>query len=149
VGALRGANVLGNTISGNGQDGLLLFDLRESLVRGNRASGNKDGIDFYGGQKGSRRNQLVGNSATQNAHAGIWVRGDSPNKGADDNVISNNVTGRNGRAGGILVEGSAIRNKLRDNTANGNKGRGITAVSGTIDAGGNRARGNKRSPQCV
>ena len=55
----------------------------------------------------------------------------------------------NGRDGGIAIQGSASRNKLRGNTANANKGSGIVAIGGTIDAGGNRARGNRRSPQCA
>jgi parallel beta-helix repeat protein len=158
VGASRKARVLGNEISGNGEVGLLLFDLSESMARGNRARANGTGIVLYagqagvaqfGGKHGASRNQLVANVATKNGRAGIEVRGDGGNDRADDNLLSGNVASGNGRDGGIVVEGSATRNRLRGNTANANGGHGITAVRGTIDAGGNRARGNRRPPQCV
>jgi parallel beta-helix repeat protein len=158
VGALRGARVLGNTVTGNGDDGLFLFDLRNSVARGNRATGNFTGIHLYGGQggvaqyggkHGASGNRLIGNSATRNSHAGIWVKGDDRRDSVDDNLISRNVASRNGRAGGIAIQASATGNRLHGNTANANAGHGITAVRGTIDAGGNRARGNRRNPQCV
>ncbi|OLC05108.1 MAG: hypothetical protein AUI15_00180 [Actinobacteria bacterium 13_2_20CM_2_66_6] len=158
VGALRGARVLGNAVTGNGDDGLFLFDLRDSVVRGNRASANFTGIHLYGGQggvaqyggkHGASGNRLIGNSATRNSHAGIWVKGDDHRDRVDDNLISRNVASRNGRAGGIAIQASATGNRLHGNTANANAGHGITAVRGTIDAGGNHARGNRRNPQCV
>jgi parallel beta-helix repeat protein len=158
VGALRGARVLGNAVSGNGDDGLFLFDLRDSVARGNRASDNFTGIHLYGGQggvaqfggrHGSRNNQLLANLAIDNAHAGIWVKGDNRKEAVVRNLISRNVASRNGRAGGIVVEGSVAANKLGGNTANANAGHGIAAANGTIDGGGNRARGNRRTPQCV
>jgi parallel beta-helix repeat protein len=158
VGALRGARVVGNTISENGDDGLFLFDLRDSVARGNRASGNFTGIHLYGGQggvaqyggkHGSSHNRLLGNRAINNAHAGIWVKGDNRKDAVNRNLISDNVASRNGHAGGILLEGSVAANRLHGNTANANAGHGIDAARGTIDAGGNRARGNRRRPQCV
>jgi parallel beta-helix repeat protein len=158
VGALRGARVLRNVASGNGDDGLFLFDLGNSLVRGNRASGNFTGLHLYGGQggvaqfggkHGAKGNRLIGNSATGNAHAGIWVKGDDRGDSVDNNLISGNVASRNGRTGGIAVQASATGNRLHGNTANTNAGHGITAVRGTIDAGGNHARGNRRKPQCI
>jgi parallel beta-helix repeat protein len=158
VGASSKLRVLGNSVSGNGEVGLLLFDLAGGLVRGNRASGNPDGIVLYagqagvaqyGGKHGAMNNQLIGNSATKNAGAGILVRGDGGKDVASANLLSGNIANSNGRDGGIVFEGSATGNKLRGNTANANKGHGIVALRGTIDAGGNRARGNKRTPQCV
>ncbi|HEV2713522.1 MAG TPA: right-handed parallel beta-helix repeat-containing protein [Gaiellaceae bacterium] len=158
VGASRKARVLGNNVSGNAEVGLLLFDLRESLARGNRARGNGTGIVLYagqagiaqfGGKHGASRNRLVANIATKNDRVGIRVRGDGGKDRADNNLLSRNVANSNGRDGGIVVEGSATGNKLRGNTANANAGHGITAVRRTIDAGGNRARRNRRPPQCV
>jgi parallel beta-helix repeat protein len=158
VGASSNLRVFDNTVSSNGEVGLLLFDLRGSVARGNRASGNPNGIVLYGGQAGvagfggkhgAMHNQLVGNTTTKNTRAGILVRGDGGKDVAEDNLLSANVASSNGRDGGIVIEGSATGNKLRGNTANGNRGRGITAIRGTIDAGGNRAHGNRRSPQCV
>jgi parallel beta-helix repeat protein len=158
VGALRGARVLGNAVSGNGDDGLFLFDLRNSVARGNRATGNFTGIHLYGGQggvaqyggkHGSRNNRLLANRAVGNAHAGIWVRGDNRKEAVIGNFISGNVASRNGSAGGILVEGSVAGNRLRGNAANANRGHGIAAARGTIDGGRNKARGNRRDPQCI
>jgi parallel beta-helix repeat protein len=158
VGASNHLHVLGNRVSGNGESGLLLFDLTSSLVRGNQASGNPTGIVLYGGQSGyagfggkhgATHNQLVANNATKNARSGIFVRGDGGKDVASNNLLSRNVANGNGRDGGIVLQGSASGNKLRDNTANANAGHGITATPGTIDAGGNRAHGNHRSPQCV
>jgi parallel beta-helix repeat protein len=158
VGALHGARLVGNVASGNADDGLFLFDLRDSLVRGNRASDNFTGLHLYGGQggvaqfggkHGASGNRLMGNSATRNSHAGIWVKGDDRKDSVDENLVAGNLTDRNGRAGGIAVQASARGNRLRGNRANANSGHGITAVLGTIDGGGNRARGNRRNPQCV
>ena len=158
VGASRKARVLGNEVSGNGDVGLLLFDLDQSVARGNRARGNGTGIVLYagqagiaqfGGKHGAERDQLVANIATRNVRAGIRVRGDGGKDRADNNVLSRNIANTNGRDGGIVLEGSATGNRLRGNTANANAGHGITAIRGTIDAGGNRARGNRRRPQCV
>ena len=158
VGASSNLRVLGNSVSGNAEVGLLLFDLTRGLVRGNLVSGNGAGIVLYGGQAGvaqfggkhgAMNNQLIANTATKNARVGILVRGDGGKELANDNLLSANVANGNGRDGGIVIQGKAIGNKLGGNTANVNKGRGITAIRGTIDAGGNRARGNKHSPQCV
>jgi parallel beta-helix repeat protein len=158
AGASSNLRVLGNTVSADGEVGLLLFDLSGALVRSNSASGNPNGIVLYGGQAGvaqyggkhsATHNQLVGNTATKNTRVGILVRGDGGKDVANDNLLSANVANGNGRDGGIAIQGSASRNKLRGNTANVNKGSGILAIGGTIDAGGNRARGNRRSPQCV
>ena len=158
VGALRGARVLGNVASRNGDDGLFLFDLSNSLVRSNRASGNFTGLHLYGGQggvaqfggkHGASGNRLIGNRAVGNAHAGIWIKGDDRRDSVDDNLVSGNLADQNGRAGGIAVQASALGNRLRSNRANANSGHGIVTVRGTIDGGGNRARGNRRNPQCV
>jgi parallel beta-helix repeat protein len=158
VGASRGARVLGNTVSGNRDVGLLLFDLEDSVARGNKASDNGNGIVLYGGQAGvagfggkhgARHNRLLGNTAEGNSLAGILVRGDSRRESVDRNLLAGNVANRNGSKGGILIAGNAKGNRLRRNTANANAGHGIVAVRGTIDGGGNRARGNRRKPQCV
>jgi parallel beta-helix repeat protein len=158
VGASRGVRVLRNTVSGNGQAGLLLFDLRNSVARGNHATTNGNGIVLYGGQAGvaqfggkhgARGNRLVGNTANENRRAGIWVKGDSRKDFVDRNHIAGNVANDNGRLGGIVVSGVARANTLGRNTANANAGRGITVVRGTIDGGGNRAHRNHGRPQCV
>jgi parallel beta-helix repeat protein len=158
VGAVRGARVQANLVYGNGDDGLFLFDLQASVVRGNRATGNYTGIHLYGGlggvagfggKKGPSNDRLVGNTSTGNKYAGIWVKGDNHKFEAEHNVLSGNKANGNGRAGGIVVQGSVSANRLQGNTANANTGHGIAAAHGSIDGGGNRARSNRRRPQCV
>jgi parallel beta-helix repeat protein len=158
VGALRRARVLGNTATRNGDDGLFLFDLRDSLARGNRANGNYTGVHLYGGQggvaqfggkRGAAHNRLVRNTATKNRYAGIWVKGDDRRDEVRANLLSGNAANGNGRAGGVVVQGSVAANTLRGNTANANAGHGIAAAHGAVDGGGNRARRNHRRPQCV
>jgi parallel beta-helix repeat protein len=158
VGALRRARVLSNTSTGNGDDGLFLFDLRYSLVRGNHVSRNYTGIHLYGGlggvaqfggKRGPAHNRLVANTSTDNKYAGIWVKGDNRKFEVEHNLLSRDKANGNGRAGGIVVQGSVSANRLQGNTANANAGRGIAAARGAIDGGGNRARDNRRRPQCV
>ena len=126
AGASSNLRVLGNTLSGNGEVGLLLFDLTGGLARDNRASGSPTGIVLYGGhagvagfagKHGATNNQLVGNRAFENSGTGILVRGDGGKDVANDNLLSGNVASGNGRDGGIVIEGSAIGNRLRGNTA--------------------------------
>jgi len=158
VGALRRARVLSNTSTGNGDDGLFLFDLQYSLVRGNHVSRNYTGIHLYGGlggvaqfggKRGPAHNRLVANTSTSNKYAGIWVKGDNRKFEVQHNLLSRDKANGNGRAGGIVVQGSVSANRLQGNTANANAGRGIAAARGAIDGGGNRARDNRRRPQCV
>jgi hypothetical protein len=61
-------------------------------------------------------------------------------------VVSANVANYNGSDGfEIRVAGTTVTR----NTANFNGDLGIDAVPGTIDGGGNRARGNGNPAQCV
>jgi parallel beta-helix repeat protein len=119
VGALRQARVLRNTVATNGKDGLLMFDLASSVIQGNQATTNANGIVLDGGQHGSKLNRLLGNVAMKN------------------------------RGEGIVLSGAVRRNTLARNAANANSGRGIDAAAGSIDGGGNRARGNRHAPQCI
>ena len=77
------------------------------------------------------------------------MKGDNRKFEVEHNRLSRNKANANGRAGGIVVQGSVSANRLQSNTANANAGRGIAAVRGAIDGGGNRARDNRRRPQCV
>ena len=174
VGAISGARIEGNTLTGNGESGLFMFDLHNSRVSANRASGNEVGIDLEGGQNGSSGNRLVNNNTSRN-NAGLVVAG-----GANDNVIVGNVStsnqGRPDEGGGIVlvaVTGNTVRgnvaNRNRDvgigvfedqpgdstgnvltrNVANFNRNHGMSAVDGTIDGGGNIAHGNTPPPNCI
>ena len=83
VGAVSGAQIEGNTLTGNGDTGLFMFDLLNSRVSANHAGGNGVGIDLEGGQNGSTGNRIANNDTSQNVHAGFVVGG-----GANDNQLS-------------------------------------------------------------
>ena len=174
AGSAKGLHVTGNSAKGN-DTGLFFFDLHDSLINLNRATGNNEGLDLTGGQFGSDGNRVTGNTANRNRSAGIGIA-----TGADDNIVNGNVANENkgpiGKGGGIYVEastgnqllgntasgnldtgigvfedkaGDATGNSLKGNTASRNKGHGIDAVTGSIDGGGNHAAGNWLQPQCV
>jgi parallel beta-helix repeat protein len=173
LGSASRARMIANSAKGN-DTGFLFFDLHDSLISLNSASGNRDGIDLTGGQFGSDGNRVIGNSASRNSATGIALV-----EGANDNVVTGNVANANqgpvGEGGGIVVAastgnqllanlananldsgiaffeespGDAAGNSLRGNIANRNQNHGIDAVPGPIDGGGNRATGNVVPPQC-
>jgi parallel beta-helix repeat protein len=174
VGAVSGARIEANTLTGNGESGLFMFDLHNSRVSANRASGNGVGIDLEGGQHGSTGNRLASNDTSNNT-AGLVVGG-----GANDNVIVANVSNANqggpDDGGGIILAGvtgntvlgnTANRNRdvgigvfedqpgdstgnvLTANIATFNRNHGISAVAGTVDGGGNIAQHNTPPPDCL
>jgi parallel beta-helix repeat protein len=174
VGAISGARIAANTLTGNGEAGLFMFDLLNSRVRANRASGNGVGIQLEGGQHGSNGNRIAQNVTSHNT-TGLVVAG-----GANDNVVVGNVSNANqgapGDGGGIVlvaVTGNTVRgnvaNRNRDvgigvfedqpgdstgnvltaNTANFNRNHGMSAVAGTIDGGRNTAHHNTPPPNCL
>jgi parallel beta-helix repeat protein len=159
----------------NNTTGFLFFVLHDSLIMENWAGGNDEGIVLFGGQFGSDGNRLAGNVASGNAVSGIGVafgandnvvtgnvandnRGPLGEGGgiwvvaATGNRLSANVTNRNLDNGIVVAEeepGDTTGNSLKGNSASRNAGHGIDAVTGTTDAGGNRAAGNATPPQCV
>ena len=174
VGSASGARVTGNSATGS-ETGLFFFDLHDSVISANRASGNAEGLVLFGGQFGSTGNRVTANVASRNLFAGIGIA-----EGANDNIINGNVANENqgpiGEGGGIYVvassgnqlisntangnfdsgiglfeneSGDTTGNSLKGNTANKNRNHGIDAVTGTTDGGGNRAAGNAVQPQCV
>jgi parallel beta-helix repeat protein len=173
VGSLKHAQVTGNRVSGNAAAGVFLFDLISSLVGGNRAERNGVGIQLEGGQFGSHGNALLHNRANRNGDVGILVEGGaddnrivgneaSANRGPDGggivvavangNLVRRNVANRNVASGIRVIEdtpGDATGNRLARNRTDRNGGHGIDAVAGTVDGGGNIARGNATPPACV
>jgi parallel beta-helix repeat protein len=174
LGSARDAHVVGNRARRN-DVGLFFFDLHDSQISLNSASGNREGLDLAGGQFGSDGNQLIGNIASRNSSSGIGLF-----EAANNNLVARNVANENqgpvGNGGGIFVAastgnqlianvananldtgigffedapGDAAGNMVKGNTANRNQNHGIEAVAGTIDGGGNRAFGNAISPQCL
>ena len=174
VGAVHGARVVDNRLSGNNGAGLFSFDLIDSLIAGNDSRNNGEGIELTGGQFGSHGNRILRNRTDGNLDVGILleenananrvsgnsVTGNREAQGAGilvfastGNVIDDNDVDRNAGDGiGIFEEvpGTAAGNTLTRNTAKRNGGHGInSAVDGTIDGGGNKARANGTPPDCV
>ena len=132
-----------NRIRGGG-DGIAVFDSNDNTVVRNRvmdAGGFGIVLDEFFAEDGSDGNTIAHNSLSRGGVAGILVTGPSTS-----NTLSENLASRNA-SDGIRVRTAG--NQLERNTANRNRRRGIDAVAGTVDAGGNRASGNGLSPQCT
>jgi hypothetical protein len=182
AGAMHGARIVGNLVVANGftanaEDfGLFFFDLRDSLISGNRANRNAAGIDLFGGQHGSDHNRVVDNITSDNTVVGLVIDGGQDGSvatSANNNVVVGNVADRNqgalsvGAGLAVFGTGNQLRanvtdgnigdgivvavagNTLTRNTANTNGGHGIDAGSGTLDGGDNRADDNRLEPQCL
>jgi large repetitive protein len=175
VGAVSGARINGNVLARNHDAGLFMFDLLNSVVRGNWAHGNGAGIDLEGGQHGSSKDRVVKNKTISNIGPGLLVA-----NSANDNLIAWNVSNANqgspGNGGGIIVNaakhntvrgnvadrnldvgigvfenhpGDSTANVITNNVANANHAHGIRAVARTVDGGRNIAHHNKPLPNCV
>jgi parallel beta-helix repeat protein len=172
------AKVTGNTVKGGG-DGIALLECDSNTVKGNHVTGvGGVGIylDAFGPddatKTGSDDNTIAQNRVKSSGLAGIAIFG-----GSDGNRLTGNVSdGSRGDgsnddpSSGILIDGST-GNKLEGNTTSKNTAdgvhitaagntvasttaldnlrRGIDAVAGTIDGGGNHASGNGLEPQCT
>ncbi len=175
IGASSNVRIEGNFLTGNGENGLFLFDLHGSLIKDNQAGGNAVGIDLERGQFGSTNNQLRNNETNRNRFAGVIVEGADHNLLQGNTSDANQ--GPPGQGGGFIVvaaNGNTVRgnvavanldvgigvfqgdnpgdtkaNVLAGNFVTNNRAHGIDAVPGTIDGGGNIARGNTPPPQCV
>jgi parallel beta-helix repeat protein len=172
------ATVARNRVNGGG-DGIALLESDGNTLTHNQVSGvGGIGIylDAFGppdaSPNGSDGNTLERNHVTGSGLAGFGVFG-----GSDGNTFTANAARANhgdgsggDPAGGFYIEAST-GNVLDDNTASKNTGdgvlvkspgntlkattaldnlrRGIDAVDGTIDGGGNHAAGNGLSPECT
>jgi parallel beta-helix repeat protein len=169
--------ITGNVVQGGG-DGIAVLESDGNTVRRNKVTGvGGVGIylDAFGPPDsqltGSDDNTIDRNTVTSSGLAGIGLFG-----GSDSNRLTTNVAngsggdGSNGDPdGGIFIDAStgnrldgntanknttdgvhitAAGNTVASTTATGNLRRGIEAVAGTIDGGGNHASGNGLEPQC-
>jgi parallel beta-helix repeat protein len=137
------SSVTGNEVSG-GTDGIGLLDSDGNTVAGNSVHdlpGNGVFLDQFFLEQGASHNRIRGNRVVRTGSDGFFV-GDL----SSANRFDRNVATR-GKRNGFLV--TTAGNRLSSNTASFNGLRGIDAVTGTIDAGGNSAFGNGRFPQCT
>ena len=173
VGAISKARITANTLTGNGDTGLFFFDLLNSVVTGNCATGNGTGIDLAFGQNGSTGDTISHNNASDNvtgilldhaghnavidnvANANQGAPGDGGGViviGASGNTLTGNLTAHNLDVGlGIFddVPGDSAGNRVSHNTADYNAAHGIDVANGTINGGGNSAHHNTPLPNCV
>jgi parallel beta-helix repeat protein len=87
-----------------------------------------------------------GNVISRNEVNSKFVDGILVDGGATDTLINHNSADDNGDDG---IDVNAPATTLTGNSADDNGDLGIEAVSGVIDGGGNRARGNANSLQCL
>jgi hypothetical protein len=112
-----------------------------ALMTGNTVTGNASGFGVYGEGATVRRNDFSGN-----ASSGLTVT--DPRAVVDRNLADDNGWDTFDRPqGGIEIHVPGV--VVSRNRANRNADYGIYAVSGTIDGGGNRARGNGNPAQCL
>ena len=116
-----------------------------TTVRGNRFVGCRTGVELRVTVAGGGANAVTvaGNHFLGNTEEGLTFAVLAPFGQVD--VVGNRATGNGGT--GIAGQGAGVTTVAR-NTASRNGGHGID-VSGVVDGGGNAARANLTSPQCV
>jgi parallel beta-helix repeat protein len=142
-GGTSASSVTGNEVSG-GTDGIGVMDSDGNTVADNTIHdlpGSGVFLDQFFLEQGASHNTVRGNTVARTGADGFFVGDLSTANRFDRNVATRS------RANGFLV--TTAGNRLSSNTASFNRLRGIDAVTGTVDAGGNRAFGNGLFPQCT
>lgn len=142
-----------NRVSGASYCFLIVDHSDDNVIERNAVSGCGIGIYLSDSWRrpGVRRTAILNNTVEDTWYDGIFIRGPSdygypPPPGATDTLLEGNVV-IGSWDDGIDVE--APTTTIRKNTANDNRRFGIKAVPGVTDGGGNRARGNGNSIQCL
>ncbi|MFH8620227.1 right-handed parallel beta-helix repeat-containing protein [Streptomyces sp. NPDC017979] len=158
----NGNRLLSNDLRGSGDSGIVLQSAHHTTVTGNDVSRNTGGIELRFANNNLIRSNIASdttgdgislaqsinndvelNQADRNGSRGIYVVGDAP--AASGNALVGNTTNANNGDGTIV---SKSVHTLQGNTARNNKGWGLSADPGNIDAGGNRASRNGQAAQC-
>jgi|SRR5580765_8588255 len=151
-----GLTIEDSKISHNGGDGFYAFPFSGGLkLISNELNDNGgSGIHFEDSDDGST---VSGNTASRNGGDGIQVY-------SSTGSYTGNTTRQNQRNGIWIIEGAGLlfaqHELIADNTSNGNGAHGIlscTQISspqdlcapGMVDGGGNLAKHNDLTPQCV
>jgi parallel beta-helix repeat protein len=131
---------------------LVINDSDENVIEKNLVSGGITiGGSYRGEPGGSKRNSVLGNDVHDSSYDGIFIQGPTdnpyyPSPGAIDTLVSGNTVAANSGDG---IDVRAPGTTITENTANDNLRFGVRAVPGVIDGGGNTARGNGNSIQCL
>lgn len=164
-----------NRVARNG-DGIIVGGNRNTIVR-NRVSGSRAGqggggfgISFETGSDNLIARNLIVRSSTAGIRVGLSPADAEGGPPAANTVIRGNRLGAGNRDGVFVMStavGIALRHnrahdsgddgfdvespatRLTDNSAIDNGGRGIEAVRGVADGGGNIAQGNGDVPECT
>jgi parallel beta-helix repeat protein len=156
--------IKGNSLRGNGDLGVFMEISDNNRIRKNRMLGHPEGgviAEGHGnvfsrnrivrGGGGILITKLTGHGAVGNVVRRNYVRGARGSGISVDTAPKRTVLSRNHVRGsgsdGFKVGSKST--KLTKNRAVHNSDLGIDAVKGVIDGGGNRARGNGDSRQCV
>ena len=142
----RGAGwtVADSMILDNGGAGLSFFFAGQATIKRNSVAGNAgSGIEFLAHVDQS---VIADNGVARNGGHGILV--------ADSTTqVLRNLARRNGNTGILLSEGenplAAPFYVITGNSSNDNAGAGIAATPGMTDGGGNSAKHNDVTPECV
>jgi hypothetical protein len=157
-------------IKNNAQFGVFVSDFRaeQDVVQHNKITGNGTGVGFANGA--GLGSQLLDNTIKDNAGDGIratnqndgitYQRNDVSKNGGYGMRISSSISKILGNRlnenalDGLLADEDLESSKpawlIADNRADHNGGHGLdVATPGIPDGGGNRAKGNDLSPQCV
>ena len=132
--------VVANTVTGAGTSGIDLDETQATRVERNVVTGAVSlgvaisDVDSDGNRV--RRNVVLGGLGV-----GIFVAVDATLNTIEGNVVEGNAID------GVRVDQAGT--VVKKNRADGNGDVGIAAVVGTVDGGGNRARGNGGPEQCV
>jgi hypothetical protein len=145
-------DVLRNVISRNGDEGVQIEYIADATVASNRISGNGGhGVAVFGssGEFGDTAADVHANRVTGNRQDGVLVSGNGVRA-----TVERNRTERNGDDGIDVDLGPAsdlccFHVVVGANRAYFNADLGIEAAAETTDGGGNRARHNGNSLQCI
>lgn len=136
-----------NTLRGNQFVGVYAFGASDNRIHRNRLVGNGEGseggVHVLGDDSGrpSRRNAVTANMVRGSVGDGIWVEAGS----TATSLVGNTVVGST--EDGIKVDEPRVT--LTRNLTVHNRDRGIEAVLGVVDGGGNKARANGSTTQCL
>jgi parallel beta-helix repeat protein len=150
----KGNLVEHNSITGRSDRacGMVLDDVRGTLVRGNLVTGHQNGIWLRSGDGNAFVRNRVANATTDDGTCQMYDTMQTPQDGLRVEAAATNTVLWGNSASNMPDDGidtDAAGTHLRRNTATNNGDLGIEAVPSVSDLGGNRASGNGNPLQCL
>jgi parallel beta-helix repeat protein len=130
-----GSIIIGNTITGNGQDGIFMLGSDECTIKGNTIENN----GYYGiyMRIDCDDNEIIGNTITGNYYENIFIF-----SGCDRNLVKGNKISYSETSWGIRIWAACDDNEIIGNTITGNYLANIYIYN---DCPGNLVQGNEIS----